>query len=44
MTGPEIARGPKAVAKFLRPKSVAIVGISSRPGSAGQVIRKRRPD
>jgi acetate---CoA ligase (ADP-forming) len=38
MTGPQAARGPKAVAKFLKPKSVAIVGISSRPGSAGQVI------
>jgi acyl-CoA synthetase (NDP forming) len=38
MAGPEDARGPKAVAKFLRPRSVAIVGISSRPGSAGQVI------
>ena len=29
MTGPEAARGAKAVAKFLRPRSVAIVGISS---------------
>ena len=38
MTGPQDARGPKAVAKFLRPRSVAIVGISTRPGSAGQVI------
>jgi acyl-CoA synthetase (NDP forming) len=38
MTGVEAARGPKAVAKFLRPRSVAIVGISSRPGSAGQNI------
>lgn len=38
MTGPETARGPKAVARFLRPKSVAIVGISTRAGSAGQVI------
>ncbi len=38
MTGPEAARGSKAVARFLRPKSVAIVGISTRPGSAGQVI------
>lgn len=38
MAGPEDARGPKAVAKFLRPRSVAIVGISTRPGSAGQVI------
>src|SRR5882757_11193101 len=38
MTGVESARGPKAVAKFLRPRSVAIVGLSSRAGSAGQVI------
>ena len=38
MTGPEAARGPTAVAKFLRPRSVAIVGISTRAGSAGQVI------
>jgi acyl-CoA synthetase (NDP forming) len=38
MSGPEEARGPKAVARFLRPRSVAIVGISSRAGSAGQVI------
>lgn len=38
MTGPEAARGPKAVAKFLKPKSVAIVGMSTRAGSAGQVI------
>jgi acyl-CoA synthetase (NDP forming) len=38
MTGPEAARGPKAVAKFLNPQSVAIVGVSQRTGSAGQVI------
>src|SRR5436853_6280217 len=38
MTGALSARGPKAVAKFLRPKSIAIVGMSSRAGSAGQVI------
>jgi acyl-CoA synthetase (NDP forming) len=38
MTGAEAARGPKAVAKFLRPRSIAIVGMSARPGSAGQVI------
>jgi acetate---CoA ligase (ADP-forming) len=34
----ETARGPLAVARFLRPQSVAIVGVSSRPGSAGQII------
>ena len=38
MTGPKSARGPNAVAKFLRPRSVAIVGMSSRAGSAGQNI------
>jgi acyl-CoA synthetase (NDP forming) len=38
MNGPQAARGPKAVAKFLRPRSVAIVGMSTRAGSAGQVI------
>src|SRR5215813_9458261 len=38
MRGPHDARGPQAVARFLRPRSVAIVGISSRAGSAGQVI------
>jgi len=38
MRGPQDARGPGAVARFLRPRSIAIVGISSRAGSAGQVI------
>jgi acyl-CoA synthetase (NDP forming) len=38
MTGPQSARGPEAVARFLRPRSVAIIGISARPGSAGQNI------
>jgi len=38
MRGPHDARGPEAVARFLRPRSIAIVGISSRAGSAGQVI------
>jgi acyl-CoA synthetase (NDP forming) len=32
------ARGPQAVARFLRPRSVAIVGMSSRAGSAGRVV------
>src|SRR6516162_2581554 len=32
------ARGVKAVARFLRPHSVAIVGMSARAGSAGQVV------
>ena len=36
--GPQDARGPKAVARFLRPRSVAIIGISTRTGSAGQII------
>ena len=38
MSGPQDARGPRAVARFLRPRSVAIIGISTRPGSAGQII------
>src|SRR5262249_58358503 len=38
MNGPEAARGPHAVARFLRPRSIAIVGMSARAGSAGQVI------
>jgi len=38
MNGAADARGPKAVARFLRPRSVAIVGMSSRAGSAGQVV------
>jgi acyl-CoA synthetase (NDP forming) len=38
MSGAEAARGPQAVAKFLRPRSIAIVGMSTRSGSAGQVI------
>src|SRR4029077_1667471 len=38
MSGAERARGPKAVARFLNPRSVAIVGISTRQGSAGQII------
>src|SRR5947207_9589737 len=38
MSGPDDARGPQAVARFLRPRSVAIVGISTRAGSAGQII------
>ncbi len=38
MSGAEGARGPKAVARFLRPRSVAVIGISTRAGSAGQII------
>ncbi len=38
MSGPQDARGPKAVAKFLRPRSVAIIGMSTRAGSAGQIV------
>src|SRR5436853_6603492 len=38
MSARAAARGPEAVARFLRPRSVAIVGMSSRPGSPGQVI------
>jgi acyl-CoA synthetase (NDP forming) len=38
MSRAEDARGPNAVARFLRPRSVAIIGISTRAGSAGQII------
>ena len=38
MSGPRDARGAEAVAKFLRPRSIAIIGISTRAGSAGQII------
>jgi acetate---CoA ligase (ADP-forming) len=38
MSNEAAARGPEAVARFLRPRSVAIVGMSARPGSAGQVV------
>src|SRR6202140_2774478 len=38
MSRPQDARGPDAVARFLRPRSVAIIGISTREGSAGQTI------
>src|SRR5215475_2915431 len=38
MSKAEAARGVDAVARFLNPGSVAIVGISMRAGSAGQII------
>jgi acetate---CoA ligase (ADP-forming) len=38
MSGADDARGPQAVARFLRPRSVAVIGVSARPGSAGQII------
>jgi acetate---CoA ligase (ADP-forming) len=38
MSGAEDGRGPKAVARFLRPRSVAIIGISPRPLSTGRII------
>jgi acyl-CoA synthetase (NDP forming) len=38
MSGVEAARGPQAVARFLKPRSVAIIGMSTRAGSAGQII------
>ena len=31
-------RGAEAVERLMRPKSVAIVGISSKPGSAGHTV------
>jgi acetate---CoA ligase (ADP-forming) len=38
MSAAEGARSANAVARFLRPRSIAIVGISTRAGSAGQII------
>jgi acetate---CoA ligase (ADP-forming) len=38
MSAADTARGAQAVARFLNPRSVAIVGMSTRAGSAGQVI------
>jgi len=38
MSGEAAARGAKAAARVLNPRSVAIVGISTRAGSAGQII------
>src|SRR5579872_1634529 len=38
MSAAEGLHGAKAVARFLRPRSIAIVGISTRAGSAGQII------
>lgn len=38
MSARQDARGAKAVARFLNPRSIAIIGISTRAGSAGQVI------
>jgi acyl-CoA synthetase (NDP forming) len=38
MSGAKDARGPKAVARLLNPRSVAIIGMSPRAGSAGQII------
>ena len=31
-------RGAEAVERLMRPKSVAVVGISSKPGSAGHTV------
>jgi acetate---CoA ligase (ADP-forming) len=38
VSGAEPARGTKTIARFLRPRSIAIVGISTRADSAGQII------
>ena len=38
MSDRQSARGGKAVARFLNPRSIAIIGISTRAGSAGQII------
>jgi acyl-CoA synthetase (NDP forming) len=38
MSAAQAARGAQAVARFLRPRSVAVIGVSTRAGSAGQII------
>ena len=38
MSAAEGSRSVSPVARFLRPRSIAIIGISTRPGSAGQII------
>jgi len=37
-TGSRAAHGPEAVARFLLPQSVAIIGMSARAGSTGQIV------
>ena len=38
MSAAEGSRSVSPVARFLRPRSIAIIGVSTRPGSAGQII------
>ena len=38
MSAAEVSRSTNAVARFLRPRSIAVIGISTRAGSAGQII------
>jgi acyl-CoA synthetase (NDP forming) len=38
MSAAEGAHSANAVARFLRPRSIAVIGISTRAGSAGQII------
>ncbi|HLH87182.1 MAG TPA: acetate--CoA ligase family protein [Xanthobacteraceae bacterium] len=38
MSAADAARGAQAVTRFLRPRSIAVIGVSTRAGSAGQVI------
>jgi acetate---CoA ligase (ADP-forming) len=38
LAGPERARGKQAVTRVLRPRSVAIIGMSTRPGTTGQKV------
>jgi acetate---CoA ligase (ADP-forming) len=38
MSTAEGSRSANAVARFLRPRSIAVIGISTRTGSAGQII------
>jgi acetate---CoA ligase (ADP-forming) len=38
MSAAEGSRSASAVARFLRPRSIAVIGVSTRAGSAGQII------
>jgi acetate---CoA ligase (ADP-forming) len=38
MSAAESSHSANAVARFLRPRSIAVIGISTRAGSAGQII------
>src|SRR6185436_19370117 len=38
MSGSKDAHGIEAVARFLRPRSAAIIGMSARPGTVGRIV------